>query len=328
MSDDTQTNGWLLTAPQTDNVSYESAATHYNDGNYAQALVYAKTAGSQGHVLAQLMAGQILRSGRAGDVNYVDAAQWYSRAAQSRNSDAMLALGDMALKGEGGLTPLDAQGYFKDAAAQGREEAMQALGVMYQTGRGVTKDNNEAAVWLAKAAAQGDAGAAKKRGDLLIETDPKAALEAYEQAAIAGDADAAYIAAIMYVENMDIRPNEPRSVELMHQAARSGHGAAMADYGLYVYQGLAGGSQAEAAQWFARSANSGDDQGKFLYAFTLAKGEGVTQDFEDAYYWLLKVKPSGIDVYDRDYRELKKRLEDNVDPAILDKAKARLATES
>lgn len=317
----------MLSAPADNSVSYDTAADHYNAGRYAQALVYAKTAGEQGHVLAQLMAGQILRSGNIDGADFSDAAQWFARAAQGGNSDAMLALGDMALKGEGGLTPSDAQGYFKDAAALGRNEAMQALSVMYQSGRGVDKNPEQAAIWLSKAAAQGDAGAAKKRGDLLIETDPKGALKAYEHAAALGNSDAAYAAAILYVENIDIRPNEARSAELMHQAARAGHGAAMADYGLYVYQGLAEGGPAQAAQWFARAANSGDDQGKFLYAFTLAKGEGVTQSYEEAYYWLLKIQPSGIDLYDKDYRELKTRLEDNVDPAILDKARARLAAE-
>ncbi len=315
--------GWLLTAPGADSVSYETAVSHYNTGNFGQALVYARTAGAKGHIKAQLMAGHILRSGKAGQADYLNAADWYKLAASAGDQDAMVALGDMALKGQGGLSQSDAALYFGDAAQLGNTEAMQALGQMYQRGKGVAKDEAKAAKWLASASGQGDSSAAKKRGDLLIDTDPKAALKAYETAARAGDASAAYAAAIMYVESMAIRPNEARSVELMHQAAKAGHPAAMADYGLYVYQGLANGSNEQAAQWFARAAVSGDEQGKFLYAFTLAKGEGVPQSYEDAYYWLLKVKPTGIDVYDRDYRELKARLEANVDPAILAKARAK-----
>ena len=315
--------GWLLTAPGADNVSYESAVEHYNAGNFAQALVYARTAGTKGHIKAQVMAAHILRTGKAGQTDYVNAADWYKLAASAGDQDAMVALGDMALKGQGGLKQSDAAHYFGDAAKLGNVEAMQALGMMYQRGKGVVKNEDKAAKWLASASGHGDSSAAKKRGDLLIDSDPKAALEAYESAARAGDASAAYAAAIMYVESIAIRPNEARSVELMHQAAKAGHPAAMADYGLYVYQGMAQGSNEDAAQWFARAAVSGDEQGKFLYAFTLAKGEGVPQSYEDAYYWLLKVKPSGIDVYDRDYRELKARLEANIDPAVLEKARAR-----
>ena len=312
-----------MTAPSADNGSYETAAAHYNSGDFPQALIHAKAAGSKGHIEAQLMAGHILRSGKAGAVDYATAANWYKFAAKSGSQDAMVALGDMALKGQGGLSQSDAAGYFTDAAERGNVEAMQALGLIHQRGKGVPKDEAKAAQWLAKASGQGDVSAAKKRGDLLIDTDPKAALEAYETAARAGDASAAYAAAIMYVESIAIRPNEARSVELMHQAAKAGHPAAMADYGLYVYQGLAQGSPEQAAQWFARAAVSGDEQGKFLYAFTLAKGEGVPQSYEDAYYWLLKFKPTGIDVYDRDYRELKARLEANVDPQVLAKARAK-----
>ena len=78
-----------------------------------------------------------------------------------------------------------------------------------------------------------------------------------------------------------------------------------------------------AARWFEKSAQNGDKEGQFLYAFTLAKGEGVAQSYEDAYYWLLKSGNSGVDDYDKDREALKKRLEDNVDPATLERARRR-----
>jgi len=83
-------------------------------------------------------------------------------------------------------------------------------------------------------------------------------------------------------------------------------------------------SDTEAAKWFEKSAKGGDKEGQFLYAFTLAKGEGVTQNFEEAYYWLLKSDKSGNDDYDKDRAELKKRLEANVDAAVLARARARV----
>ena len=91
-----------------------------------------------------------------------------------------------------------------------------------------------------------------------------------------------------------------------------------------VYQGAGTArSESEAAKWFEKSAHGGDGEGQFLYAFTLAKGEGVKQSYEEAYYWLLKSGQSDVDDYDKDKAVLKKRLEDNVDPAILARAKAR-----
>jgi len=128
----------------------------------------------------------------------------------------------------------------------------------------------------------------------------------------------------MYAENFEIRPNSAKSAALLKQAAEGGHAAAQADYGLLVYQGYgASRSEAEAAKWFEKS-KGGDKEGQFLYAFTLAKGEGVTQSFEEAYYWLLKSDKSGNDDYDKDRAELKKRLEANVDSAVLDRARERV----
>jgi len=162
-------------------------------------------------------------------------------------------------------------------------------------------------------------------GDSYFEKDPKQALEYYEQAADAGHVEAAYIAGVMYAENFEIRPNAVKSASLLQQAAEGGHAAAQADYGLLVYQGYgATKSDKEAAKWFEKSAKGGDKEGQFLYAFTLAKGEGVAQSFEEAYYWLLKSDKSGNDDYDKDRAELKKRLEANVDRAVLDRARARV----
>jgi len=117
-----------------------------------------------------------------------------------------------------------------------------------------------------------------------------------------------------------------RAAELMKQAAYSGIAGAQADYGLLVYQGAgAKRSERDAAEWFRKSAEGGDKEGQFLYAFTLAKGEGVSQNYEEAYYWLLKSGESGVDDYDNDRRQLRERLEANVDSAILARARQRAA---
>ena len=97
-----------------------------------------------------------------------------------------------------------------------------------------------------------------------------------------------------------------------------------------VYQGR-GVQQStdEAASWFEQAAKAGDKEGQFLYAFTFAKGEGVTQSYEDAYYWLLMSGESGISAYDNDRKVLQDRLEKNVDQATLQRAKERFeATKS
>lgn len=275
------------------------------------------------------MVGHILRRGESGLTDADEAVRWYRRAAQNEQADALVALGEMALRAQGGLSPSDALDWLTRAANLGRTDAMRVLADMYKTGKGVVPNFDTSTYWLGQAAQGGDGLAARHMGDLFLDSDAPEALKWYEKAAAQGDPQSAYIAALMYAENFDIRPNETKAAVLMRQAAEGNIPAAQADYGLLVYQGAGVEPDAKrAAYWFERAATGGDREGQFLYAFTLAKGEGVEQSFEEAYYWLLKSGNSGIDEYDQDREILKSRLEDNVDPAILDKARQRFTREN
>jgi len=307
-------------------VSYQDALNAYEDGNKTLALIQAKLAGSQGDADAQVMAGHILLRGETGLIDERDAVTWFRLAATQNHPDALVALGEMALRGQAGLSQSDALGWLTKAAGLGRADAMRVLADMYTKGHGVAPDITKAAEWLRRSTQQGDTRSPRRMGDLYFESNPSEALKWYEKAAAAGDHEAAYLAAVMYAENFEIRPDSQKSASLMRQAAEGGIAAAQADYGLLVYQGAGVDRSIDtAAYWFEKSAKNGDKEGQFLYAFTLAKGEGVSQNFEEAYYWLLKSGTSGIDDYDKDRKALRERLEANVDPAILDTARRRAA---
>lgn len=306
-------------------VTFDDALSAYNGGDKITALSNAKVAARAGSADAAVMAGYILRKGETGTINLTDAKSWYMQAANQNHPDALVALGEMAIKNEAGLTQSDAVSYLTRASDMGRTDAMRALSDLYRTGQGTAPNAKKSEGLLKKASQSFDRDATKRLGDSYFDKDPKKALKYYEQAADAGHVEAAYIAGVMYAENFEIRPNSAKSASLLQQAAEGGHAAAQADYGLLVYQGYgASKSDTEAAKWFEKSAKGGDKEGQFLYAFTLAKGEGVTQSFEEAYYWLLKSDKSGNDDYDKDRAELKKRLEANVDGAVLARALARV----
>ncbi len=306
-------------------VTFDDALSAYNGGDAFTALSNAKIAARAGSADAAVMAGYIMRKGEAGPINLNEAKTWYMQAANKNHPDALVALGEMAIKNEAGLTQADAVAYLTRASDMGRTDAMRALSDLYRTGQGTVPSAKKSESLLKKASQSFDRDATKRLGDTYFEKEPKQALKYYEDAANAGHIEAAYIAGVMYAENFEIRPNSTRSALLLKQAAEGGHAAAQADYGLLVYQGYgATKSDTEAAKWFEKSAKGGDKEGQFLYAFTLAKGEGVTQSFEEAYYWLLKSDKSGNDDYDNDRAELKKRLEANVDSAVLARARARV----
>lgn len=257
--------------------------------------------------------------------NITTAYQLAKSAADQGNTDAYILIGQIALKNGAGLSPQDALPWFSKAAQLRRGEAMRAIGEMYVKGLGIAQDVEKGRNWLQDSYRADDFLAARSLADSYFDIDPQQALNWYEKAASHGDDDSAYIAAIMLAENINVKPNSHRQLALLQQAAEAGHPAGMADYGLLVFQG-AGTTQSdtEAATWFRKSAEAGDPEGQFLYAYTLAKGEGVTQSFEDAYYWLLKSGTSDVKAYQKDRDEFRKRLEKNVDPAILAKARGRL----
>ncbi len=320
-------NGAAYAAPNNvaaNKATYQDALSRFEAGDKTTALAYARTAANKGNAEAAVMAGYILRTGGAGYVDLDKARHWYTMAASRNHQDALVALGEMGIKNEAGLTPKDAVYYLTRASNQGRTDAMRALSDLYRTGQGTEVNTEQSEAYLKKASRSFDRDATKRLGDSYFEEDPKQALSYYEQAAEAGQLEAAYIAGVMYAENFDIRPNSTKSAALLRKAAEGGHAAAQADYGLLVYQGVgATKSETEAARWFEKSARGGDSEGQFLYAFTLAKGEGVNQSFEEAYYWLLKSGQTSVDDYDKDKATLKKRLEENVDPEVLARARAR-----
>ena len=319
-----------LASPTLDNPieieeNLAAAQSAFNAGQYAAALTRAKTAANLGSTDGAVMAGYILRYGKAGYTDMKGAREWYEKAAAKGHPDGFVALGEMGIRGQAGLTKSDAVGWLTRASEAGRTDAMRALSDLYRTGQGASKNTDKSQDLLKQASESFDAEATKRLGDSLFESDAKTALKHYEAAAAAGHLEAAYIAGIMYAENFDIRPNSEKSAQYLKQAAYGGHPAAMADYGLRVYQGYGAERSAEdAAEWFRKSALAGDSEGQFLYAFTLAKGDGVEASLEDAYYWVLKSNESGVESYDSDRTTLKEGLEGKLDLAAQDRVKARL----
>lgn len=308
---------------------YDAALADYEAGQYASALMRAKASGDAGDMRGALLAGYLMKTGLSGRKDYRSAAQYYEIAARAGDSDAMVALGEMGAMRQGGLGGKDAKDWLTQAAKLGRTDAIMALAEIEIKGVDIPVNRNAGRDWLIVAMDKGEARAARKLGDLYIDQEPRTALSYYEKAADLGDGEAAYIAAVMYAENLSIRPDEARAAMLMDKAAKAGVPGAMADYGLLVFQGLAERSApsetraSRAAQWFEKAAKAGDDQGKFFWAYALAKGDGTQQSLEEAYFWILQTRSSGIAAYDKDIATLREALEAQADPASLARARSR-----
>jgi len=201
--------------------SYEDAKTAYDAGDKNLALAYGKIAANNGDTEAQILVGHILMRGETGLIDYNGAAEVFQKAALKDDTDALVALSELALRSQGGLTPPQAISYLERAAELGRHDAMRVLATVYETGDALPQDLKQAKHWRGKAAMDGDALAARAMGDNALKDDAFEALTWYEHAATLGDAQSAYIAAIMYAENYEIRPDEKKAARLMQQAARA-----------------------------------------------------------------------------------------------------------
>ena len=99
--------------------------------------------------------------------DYVDAMQWYRKAAVRGVAEAQYNLALMYGKGQGVKQDyMAAARWYREAADQGLAEAQNNLGLMYDKGRGVPRNYIEAYMWYSLAAAQADDKAARNL-DLL-----------------------------------------------------------------------------------------------------------------------------------------------------------------
>jgi hypothetical protein len=90
------------------------------------------------------------------DESYVQAVQWYRKAAEQGHAGAQYSLGRMYDLGWGVAEDnVQAGEWYRKAAEQGHAGAQYNLGIMYDHGWGVAKDNDQAVQWYRRAAKQG-----------------------------------------------------------------------------------------------------------------------------------------------------------------------------
>jgi len=161
--------------PQEITENFDAALQAFNAGKYFKALELSKTAAKLGSSDAAIMAGYILRYGKAGSTALRASRLWYEKAAAKGHPDAFIALGEMGIHGQAGLTKADAVSWLTRASDAGRTDAMRALADLYRTGQGVDANSDEAERLLKSASQSFDSEASKRLGDSLFERDPQAA---------------------------------------------------------------------------------------------------------------------------------------------------------
>lgn len=193
----------------------------YDRGDYALAFPYLLKAAEAGNREAQFRCGELYQyEDKSGEFDEEKAMYWYEKAAKQGHAEAQLSYGRMYVNGRGTEEDLEKALYwFEKAAAQGSADAMFDIGFIYEIEM-EPKDLEKALYWYEKAAAGGNEEAVFFRKNLsknLFDSEPPEkevtisqheeikirqkdaeALSQWEDRARQGDAEAAYLCALVY----------------------------------------------------------------------------------------------------------------------------------
>ena len=143
---------------------YKIGYDYYIHGNLPEAFKWFLKAAEQGYAEAQYQIGSCYNFGNVVEIDKIQAAYWYKKAAywyqknaEQGNAKAQYMLGICYHKGYG-VKQDKAQAiyWYRKAAEQGYAEAQSELAYCYEEGKGVKQDFTIAAYWYKKAAEQGD----------------------------------------------------------------------------------------------------------------------------------------------------------------------------
>ena len=264
------------------------AAQAYARGEYTLARTLASIQSAQGDARAQYLLGIMLRKGQGGPVESANAVNWFRKAAKSGEIYAWLSLAEMAFANQGGLASGDGRRFLLSAAKKDSTEAKIVLGQVFSSGLGGPLDVEQAKSWFKKAIYDGSVKAKQLLGNLLFsQGKDEEALQLYKEAAREGDIRSAYQAGIIMADPEGAFFDQAAAAPLIEQAAKGALPDAMTAWAIFALQEEPP-RPAEAARWLRKAAEADDGEGQYLYAVSLAKGEGVMMDREAAYEWAVR----------------------------------------
>lgn len=159
-----------------------------------------------GDVSAEAALGDAYMSGRGVKLDIPNAINWYKKAAEHGDLYSQMFLANVYADGIADLVSVDLAksfAWFRSAAEQGLPRAELEVAMAYASGRGVTRNDVEAARWMQKAAAHGEAFAEYALGSMYDEgsglpQDEAEAVKWYTKAAMQNLDRAQYRLGIAY----------------------------------------------------------------------------------------------------------------------------------
>jgi TPR repeat protein len=173
------------------------------------------------------------------------------------------------------------------------------LGLYYYLGLFVPQDYEKAAMWLRKAAEQGNADAQSQLGFMYakgqgVPQDYAESVKWYRKAADQGDADAQHNLGFMYEQGQGVPQDYAESVKWYRKAAEQGNADGQFNLGeMYANGQGVPQNYAEAVKWYRKAAEQGNAGGQVNLGVMYVNGKGVPQDYAEAAKWFRKAAEQG-----------------------------------
>jgi len=204
----------------------------------------------------------------------------------------------------------EAAASFSQAAEQGHVESQYILSTMYDAGKGVPKDDAQAARLERMAADQGHLYALANLAFRCSSAGDFAGAFEWCQRAADGDlAWAQYNLGLMYQKGEGVPPSEAEAAHWYRLAASQGFADAqqrLADL-YYLGRGVPR-NYTQAALWYRRAAEQGSARAQFQLGHLYDVGLGIEHDYTQYRYWTRMAAEQGLEdalreVKRRDYRD-------------------------
>ncbi len=202
------------------------------------------------------------------------------RSADGGDPIAQFKLATMYYEGKG--VPRDdpeAAMWYLRAAQQEHVEAQFVLGVMYEKGEGVERNDDKAYKWISLAARQGHA-----RARAVLETEKWISYQEVIQGSAMAQDDS----------GDKVQEVSPEQIEEYTRKADQGDVDAQYNLGIIYYHGEGvPRNYEEALSWFHKAAEQNDADAQYNLGFMYGRGEGIEKSHAQSVAWFKRAAEQG-----------------------------------
>lgn len=250
-------------SPVPDNPNVDVVFGAYQRGEYKTAFGLAEPRAKAGDVHAMTMLGELYSNGLGVKRDFDKAVEWYRKAVDGGDREAMLALAMMRLGGYGGSDKQEAVKLLASSAKLGEPKAAYNLALLYLGGQ-------------------------------VLPQDVKRAAELMRLSADAGNAEAQYALATFYKEGTGVEKNMESAVRLLQAAALADNVDAEVEYAIALFNGTGTPrNQPAAVALLRKAARQGSPIAQNRLALVLVNGMGAPVDKVEGFKWHLVAKTAG-----------------------------------